>query len=187
MNIDRNSPTSTRRRYLTAAGAVTTGAFAGCLGFLIEEAEGEVQMVAEQEVSVGPNREDAFDPQLAHVEEGGTVTFNWVSGNHDVTSFHLANDVPDGTPEGSTPFSENIAGPGEQLSVDFDQVGVYNILCVRHQRVGMMMSIIVGEPEDLDAEPALDEPDPALADAMQDQWRELNDQVREHLGGGTND
>ena len=187
MSMKRTRSKPTRRTYLGAVGAIGAASMAGCLGFLIEEADAEVQMVEEQEVSVGPDREDAFAPELAHVEEGGTVTFNWVSGNHDVTSYHLANDVPDGTPDGSTPFSENLAGPGEQLTVNFEEEGVYNLLCVRHERLGMMMTVVVGEPEELDDEPAMGEPDDALSDAMQEKWRDLNDQVRELMGEDTND
>lgn len=187
MSVDCNREGVTRRSYLATAGALGVGSTAGCLGFLIAENDEDVQMVDEQEVAVGPDRHDAFGPELVHITEGGTVTFNWQSGNHDVTSFHLANDVPEGTPEGTTPFSENLAGPGEQLVVDFDETGVYNILCVRHERVGMMMTVVVGRPDDLDDQPALAEPDERLSDATQEKWRELAAEVRELLEGETDD
>ena len=187
MSVDRNRGRVTRRRYLATGGALGAGAIAGCLGFLIAEEDGDVEMVDEQEVAVGPDRHDAFGPELVHISEGGTVTFRWASGNHDVTSFHLANDVPDGTPEGTTPFSESLNGPGQQFVVDFDETGVYNVLCVRHERVGMMMSVVVGRPDDLDDQPALAEPDERLSDATQEKWRELAAEVRELLEGETDD
>lgn len=180
-NTDRRR--TTRRGYLAAAGAVGLGSTAGCLGFLIAENDAPLERVSELEVTVGPGREDDFDPRIGHVEEGGTVTFTWASGNHDVTSMHLANDVPEATPEGSTPFSQDLAGPGEELVWDFDVPGVYHVLCVRHERVGMFMSIVVGDPEDLDDEPAMDDPDPALSDATIARWSENVDEIRELLEG----
>lgn len=179
-NSRRMRRATSRRRYLAAAGAAGIGSMAGCLGFLIAE-DGDVELTDQQTVAVGPSREDDFDPQLVHLEEGGSVTFEWESGNHDVTSFHLENDVPIGTPEGTMPFSQDLNGPGQSLVVDFEEPGVYNVVCVRHERVGMMMSILVGEPDDLDDQPGMADPDPGLSDATQDRWRDLNEQIRELL------
>lgn len=183
MKFDTDRRRASRRGYLAAAGAVGLGSIAGCLGFLIAEDNGDIEQVSELEVTVGPDREDDFDPRIGHIEEGGTVTFTWSSGNHDVTSMHVANDLPEGAPEGSAPFSQDLAGPGQQLVWDFDVPGVYHIVCVRHERVGMLMSIIVGDPEDLDAEPALGEPDQRLSDATIDRWSQNASEIRELLGG----
>lgn len=183
MTLETDRPRSTRRAYIAAAGTAGLGSLAGCLGFLIAEDDAAIERVSELEVDVGPGREDDFDPRIGHVDEGGTVTFTWASGNHDVTSMHLANDVPEGAPDGSTPFSQDLNGPGQQLVWDFEEPGVYHVICVRHERVGMLMSIIVGEPEDLDDEPALGEPDPALSDATRDRWSNHASEIRELLGG----
>lgn len=168
-----------RRKAIAATGLAGVGSLAGCLGFLIVEND-EVEIVSDLTVGVGPDRADDFDPQLGHIEEGGSVTFEWRSGNHDVTSFHIENDVPDRAPEGTIPFSQDLQGPGEELAVDLDEEGIYDVLCVRHERVGMGMKLIVGWP-DPDDQPGLAPPQEALSDAMQERLGELNEMALEIL------
>lgn len=136
------------------------------------------------DVAVGPANEDDFDPRIAHITEGGSVTFEWASGNHDVTSFHLELDWPNRTPPGSTPFAQDISSPGDTLTVEFDDEGVWDVLCARHHDVGMVMKIIIGTP-DLDEEPGMAAPQDILADALQSRIAELNDQARAIFEEGT--
>lgn len=169
-----------RRQVLAIAGTAGIGAVAGCLGELLGD-DDDVEIEDEVTVSVGPDNRDDFDPQIAHVEVGGTVTWEWSSGNHDVTSFHPANDLPNRAPDGTSAFSGDISGPGDTMEVDFDQEGVWDVVCVRHNDVGMAMKVVAGFP-DLDNEPAMEELTEG-ASATQDRINSLNDEVRELIDG----
>jgi len=165
-----------RRKVLATAGVLGAGSVAGCLGFLLDD-DDDVDMEEHVDIAVGPGREDDFDPRLVHLEVGGTATFFHDSGNHDVTSFHEANDLPQRTPDGTDPFSDRINNPGDELTISFDQEGVWDVVCVRHDRVGMAMKIVAGSP-DLDAEPGMESAQQGLSSSLQDRINDLNAQAR---------
>ena len=78
-----------------------------------------------------------FEPNLVKIAPGDTVHFVPADKGHNVESI-------DGMiPAGATPFKGEIS---EDLTVKFDQAGVYGFKCKPHYGMGMVGLIVVGEP-----------------------------------------
>jgi halocyanin-like protein len=88
-------------------------------------------------VKVGAGDEGyAFDPPAVKVDNGATVEFEWTGngGAHNVVS---SGDGPldSGSPAGGT---------GVMYEHTFEEDGVYNYICVPHESLGMLGSVVVG-------------------------------------------
>jgi plastocyanin len=89
-------------------------------------------------VMVGPNGQNSFDPQTVTISRGATVTWQWMSGLHTVTSG--AGDVADGkfcslasgTPSPDSCESTSYAQMGGSYSHTFDTEGTYPYFCEVH-------------------------------------------------------
>lgn len=79
-----------------------------------------------------------FEPKLLHVQAGATVRFKGSTGRHTVTSILRM------IPVGARAFE--IRGKPE-LDLTFDKEGVYGIRCRVHGRHGMVMLLVVGDPD----------------------------------------
>ena len=127
-----------------------------------------------------------FSPHVAWVEAGGTVTFVNESGAHSATAYAPDNDKPRRIPEGGTAFdTELLSEAGAEVTVTLEEPGVYDYYCIPHEGVGMIGSIIVGEP-DPHGQPGLSEPTD-VPESTHDKLHELNEMVNEALGHGHED
>jgi len=152
-------PDSGRRRLLKAGGATATLALAGCLSFLQddidfdEEVPEEIQDhlsgannvdgsitdrtgEAELTITTGPNGDFSFDPALVRVDAGTTVTWDWDSSGHSVTSV-----------EGDE-YDSGIQNTGFTFTHTFDTPGNHLYECEPHSSNGHRGAVIVVETGD---------------------------------------
>lgn len=116
------------RRTLTA---LTTFAAVG-FGTMAGAAEHEVKML-----NVGSDGERmVFEPAYLKVEPGDTVTFLPTDKSHNAES------ILGMMPEGAEAFKGRI---NQEISVTFDESGVYGIKCLPHYALGMVALIEVGD------------------------------------------
>lgn len=77
-----------------------------------------------------------FEPAFLKVEPGDTVTFKSVRPGHNVVSI-------DGMlPDGAEPFRSRMS---QDVTITFDQPGVYGYKCLPHYGMGMVGVIQVGD------------------------------------------
>ena len=90
-------------------------------------------------IAVGAGgRNFAFVPALTWVDRGTTVTFEWVSDNHNVVRWTR----PDGTDWQGTGSSNY--DTGHTHSQTFETPGMYTYYCQPHDQLGMKGAIAVG-------------------------------------------
>jgi pseudoazurin len=82
-----------------------------------------------------------FEPSLVKVEPGDTVKFVATDKGHN------AETIKGMLPEGAATF---VGKTGEDISVTFDQAGVYGVKCLPHYGMGMVAMIVVGTPTNID-------------------------------------
>jgi pseudoazurin len=82
-----------------------------------------------------------FEPALAKIEPGDTVKFVATDKGHN------AETIKGMLPEGAASF---VGKNGEDVTVKFDQAGVYGVKCLPHYGMGMVALIVVGMPANLD-------------------------------------
>jgi pseudoazurin len=82
-----------------------------------------------------------FEPALVKIAPGDTVKFVATDKGHN------AETIKGMLPDGAAAFQgEN----GEDVSVKFDQEGVYGVKCLPHYGMGMVAMIVVGSPANED-------------------------------------
>jgi plastocyanin len=125
-----------------------------------------------------------FDPHVVWVEAGGTVTWVNESGSHSVEAYAPANDTVRRIPEGAAAFESDLyTESGAEFEHTFEEPGVYDYYCEPHEGVGMIGSVIVGEP-DAHGQPGLAEAQDELPEGTHEKIHSLNDKVNEALGHG---
>lgn len=110
--------------------------------------------------------ETFFDPVGLHVKPGGVVAFTVHGlGLHTVTSFDPKFNeppflvLPDRVPT-EYGFTSPPVADGDSWLYKFTTKGVYDLFCLPHVSLGMVMRIVVFDPEeDSVSDPAFDEPD----------------------------
>jgi plastocyanin len=123
-----------------------------------------------------------YGPHVVWIESGGTVTWELESGTHDVTAYHPDNDKLLRIPEAADSWStELLSDHGTTFERTFETEGVYDYFCTPHEAVGMVGTVIVGEPEAHD-QPGLEEPDGSLPEGARSELTDLNKKVNEALG-----
>jgi len=78
-----------------------------------------------------------FEPALIKVAPGDSVKFVSTDKGHN------AETIKGMLPDGGTTF---VGKMGEDVSVKFDQAGIYGIKCAPHYGMGMVAMIVVGTP-----------------------------------------
>ena len=78
-----------------------------------------------------------FEPAFVKIAPGDSVKFISTDKGHNAES------IKGMLPEGATSF---VGKNGEDVSVKFDQPGVYGIKCLPHYGMGMVALIAVGTP-----------------------------------------
>lgn len=145
-----------RRRVLQAGGLTLTVGLAGCLDFLQEEIEFDDEVPdevadhlsnannvdgsitdrtgeAELTIENGPDGDLAYDPALVAIDVGTTVTWDWQSNGHTVTS--------DSAP-GDTEFDVS-GNNGQEFTETFDEPGNVLYYCNPHRGAGHVGALIV--------------------------------------------
>jgi plastocyanin len=179
---------STRRRFLrTATTAGAAIALAGCTGILGEDDSADVENYslpaasATVEVAMGPNRTNSFDPEIVRVEPGGTVTWTNESGNHSATAYLPDNDEPRRTPADAEAWDTGVIRKnGRSASHTFEIPGVYDYFCIPHESMGMVATVVVGDP-DPDDQAGLEPPGGDLPRSARERLETLNARVRSAL------
>jgi pseudoazurin len=82
-----------------------------------------------------------FEPSFVKIEPGDTVKFVSTDAGHN------AETIKGMLPDGVAPF---VGKSGEDVSVKFEQAGVYGIKCMPHYGMGMVAMIVVGTPTNVD-------------------------------------
>lgn len=88
-----------------------------------------------------------FAPLGLHVEPGDVVRFEIQSPDHTITAYHAGHGRQQRVPDDAKPFSSPIITPGGYWLYRFDEPGIYDINCAPHEFFGMVMRIVVGDPD----------------------------------------
>jgi pseudoazurin len=120
------------RRYLVMAVVAAAMATAGGA----TAAEIEVKML-----NKGTEGLMVFEPALIKVAPGDTIKFVSTDKGHNAES--IKGMLPDG--------GANFIGKmGEDVTIKFDQAGIYGVKCAPHYGMGMVAMIVVGTPANED-------------------------------------
>jgi plastocyanin len=120
---------------------------------LTEEGEGaHPEFPTNPQTGQAVELEFVFDPAGIRVGPDDVVKFQVVSGEHTVTAFHEKFSIPQRAvqtriPEGSPGFTSPPIYDGEAWLYQFPEPGVYDVLCLPHLFVGMVMRVVVVDPE----------------------------------------
>ncbi|WP_101297511.1 cupredoxin domain-containing protein [Halegenticoccus soli] len=125
-----------------------------------------------------------FDPHVVWVETGGTVVWKLESGAHSTTAYHPNNDRPQRIPDGASAWDSGVLSEsGATFERTFDAPGVYDYFCIPHESMGMIGSVIVGEP-DTEGQPGLKPPQAEFSDEVSTKLERLNEMAKQALEGG---
>ncbi|MFC6765650.1 plastocyanin/azurin family copper-binding protein [Natrinema soli] len=134
------------------------------------------------DVAMVSNDGHHFDPHLVWIEPGGTVTWTLQSGSHTTTAYHSGAEKPQRIPDDTDGWDSGILDEkGQTFEHTFDGEGVYDYFCQPHEGMGMVGSVIVGEP-DPHEQPALEAPQEALPEEAREGVERLNQTANETLG-----
>ncbi|SFG95867.1 Plastocyanin [Halopelagius inordinatus] len=123
-----------------------------------------------------------FEPHVVRVNVGGTVTWHNESGSHSTTAYHPDNDQPQLVPDGAAAWDSGILSEqGATFEHTFETEGVYHYYCTPHESLGMIGSVIVGEP-DPHEQVALEDPPADKPERVREKLEELNGMVSTALG-----
>jgi plastocyanin len=123
-----------------------------------------------------------FEPHVVRVNVGGTVTWHNESGSHSTTAYHSDNDQPQLVPDGAAAWDSGIVSEqGATFEHTFETEGVYHYYCTPHESLGMIGSVIVGEP-DPHEQVALEDPPADKPERVREKLEELNGMVSTALG-----
>ncbi|MFC7020148.1 MULTISPECIES: plastocyanin/azurin family copper-binding protein [Haloarcula] len=123
-----------------------------------------------------------FAPHVVRVTVGGTVTFHNESGSHATAAYHPDNDKPQLVPDGAAAWNSGLlTEQGATFEHTFETEGVYHYYCKPHETLGMIGTVIVGEP-DAHGQPAMEEPPADLGEEPRHKIADLNERVNEALG-----
>ena len=136
-----------------------------------------------EHVTVGMTGGNTFDPRIAHVEPGGTVTWEFQGGQpHNTVAYHPdTHGDQQRIPDAAEPWeSDTLSTEGETFSRTFEEPGVYDYVCAPHESAGMAGTVVVGWP-DPDEEPGLEPVSDSVLGGAQYVLEEDNEDVREVL------
>ena len=125
-----------------------------------------------------------FDPPVAWVALGGTITWKVENGDHTTSAYHPDNDRPLRIPDGAAVWdSEDLGDDGTTYEYTCDTEGVFDYFCNHRETDGMVGSIVVGEPDPHD-QPGLAPPQDDLPEAARHAIDVLNEGATKLLGHG---
>ena len=118
---------------MTIAGAMVAGILASATPALA--AEHQVKML-----NKGMDGMMVFEPSLLKIAPGDSIRFVPTDKGHNVLS------IEGMTPAGAAAFQSKM---GQELTITFDQPGVYGYECKPHYGMGMVGLVVVGDPVNL--------------------------------------
>lgn len=89
-----------------------------------------------------------FSPTGLHVDAGDVIAFEATTPDHTITAYHEGFGRQLRVPDDKPPFSSPVLPIGGAWLYQFDVPGTYDLLCAPHEYFGMVMRIIVGNPDD---------------------------------------
>lgn len=122
-----------------------------------------------------------FEPHLVWVEAGGSVTWTNESGSHTATAYHEDNERPNRLPPNAATWDSGLLETGQTFEQTFDVEGVYDYFCLPREGVGIVGSVVVGDP-DPNGQPALEPPQETLPETAQEVLERSNQAANETLG-----
>jgi plastocyanin len=122
-----------------------------------------------------------FQSDLLYVSPGDTVAWSF-DGFHSVTAYHADNGQPQRVPDGAAAFDSGTMGEGT-FQHTFETEGVYDYFCSPHHRAGMVGTIVVGNPSNLDAERGMAAPQSTIPAEAATQLQAIAEQIRADIGG----
>lgn len=189
----------TRRDVVRSVVGVSVAALAGCVGSAANEKEpqqtssghgnhshahggstdGPVELANVDMVTTDSGSH--FDPHVVHVARGESVRWSVESGSHSSTAYHPDNDEPRLVPDGAKAWDSGvISGEGKTFEHRFETEGVYHYYCTPHEPLGMLGSVIVGDPEPSNQR-ALGTPPEQLSRTVREKIESLNETCRAKL------
>ncbi|MFC6976934.1 plastocyanin/azurin family copper-binding protein [Halomicroarcula sp. GCM10025709] len=88
-----------------------------------------------------------FSPTGLRIEEGDIVQFDFQTPEHTVTAYHENQGRQQRVPDDVPPLSSPVIGAGGSWLYQFDSPGTYDLFCAPHEFFGMVMRIVVGDPD----------------------------------------
>lgn len=145
---------------------------------------GEVLTGQINPVSFVTKNRNHFEPHIVHIVVGGTVTWVNKSGRHGVAAYHPRNDRQRRIPNKASSWSSGPLTGDESFSHTFDIEGVYDYYCPPHEGMGMIGSVVVGNPA-VEDQPGLTPPANLPTSRASTKLKELNKRTRSALTSGT--
>lgn len=90
-----------------------------------------------------------FEPSFVQIQPGDAVKFVAADKGHNAESIEAM------SPEGATSFAGKV---NEEPSIVFDKPGVYGVKCKPHYAMGMVVLIVVGQPDNIEKAKAVSHP-----------------------------
>lgn len=141
-----------RRTVLSAIGATTSVALAGCSSDNSENPNGNGDGGESNTVAVGPNGDLVFEPEDITVSSGETVTWEFKSASHNVSAWPDMSgeiSIPGGAAgfgtmeKGGEKFA--VVAEGETFEHTFETTGEYTYVCIPHAASNMIGTVTVEE------------------------------------------
>lgn len=118
-----------------------------------------------------------FEPHVVWVEREGSVTWKLESGSHTTTAYAKKTDKPQRIPDGANAWdSGTLSEQGKTFEHTFETEGIYDYFCIPHETIGMIGTVIVGNPKTED-QPGLQEPQTSLPSEAVKKIKSLNERV----------
>lgn len=114
-----------------------------------------------------------FEPHIARLKLGGTVTWKCKSGSHSSTAYDPRSSDEQRIPGPAPSWDSGVLQPDETYSHTFNYGGIYDYFCEPHESKGMVGRVLVGDSLSQGV-PGLQPPQDSLPKAAQKQIRELN-------------
>jgi len=118
---------------LGAVSALLAGMIAGAVPAMAADVEVQLR-------NKGTDGMMVFEPSIVKIAPGDTVHFVPSDKGHNVMS------IEGMAPNGAMPFQGKM---NEEMTVKFDQAGIYGIECKPHYGMGMVGLIVVGDPQNV--------------------------------------
>jgi len=118
---------------LGAVSALLAGMIAGAVPAMAADVEVQLR-------NKGTDGMMVFEPSIVKIAPGDTVHFVPADKGHNVMS------IEGMAPNGATPFQGKM---NEEVTVKFDQAGIYGVECKPHYGMGMVGLIVVGDPQNV--------------------------------------
>lgn len=88
-----------------------------------------------------------FEPMGLQISAGDIVRFTFESPEHTITAFHREMGREHRVPDDALPFSSPVISEGGFWLYQFDSPGTYDVFCAPHEPFGMVMRLVVGDPD----------------------------------------